>query len=63
MIASLAGGMEGLTLLISQHAIGRSSDLVSSTAHRHNLLQNSLCAYAKIAKYILIQGDKKSLCT
>jgi hypothetical protein len=54
MISSPAGGLEGLTLLISQHAIGRSSDLVPSTSRRHNLLQNSLCAYAKIVKYILI---------
>jgi hypothetical protein len=54
IIAALAGGPEGLTLLISQQAIGRSSELVPSTARRHNLLQNSLCTYAKIAKYVLI---------
>ena len=50
----MAGGPEGLTLLISQHATGRSSELVPSAAHRHNLLHNSLCAYAKIAKYIIV---------
>ena len=32
MIVAVAGGAEGLTPLISRHAIGRSSELVPSTA-------------------------------
>jgi len=32
MIAALAGGAKGLTPLISRQAIGRSSELLSSTA-------------------------------